>query len=139
MNTYELTIVLAGSMTEPKQKAVLDKIKKAVADSGGKVDKEDSWGKKQFAYPIKHEKEGYYFFFELTLPPDHANGIKRLIENDEQVARHLLIVKRDKVQVTSSKKVETPNSASTVAPETEKQSVDKEKKVVKSKRKARKK
>ena len=126
-------------MTEPKQKAVLDKIKKAVADSGGKVDKEDSWGKKQFAYPIKHEKEGYYFFFELTLPPDHANGIKRLIENDEQVARHLLIVKRDKVQVTSSKKVETPNSASTVAPETEKQSVDKEKKVVKSKRKARKK
>ncbi len=126
-------------MTEPKQKVVLDKIKKAVADSGGKVDKEDSWGKKQFAYPIKHEKEGYYFFFELTLPPDHANEIKRLIENDEQVARHLLIVKRDKVQVTSSKKVETQNSASTVAPETEKQSVDKEKKVVKSKRKARKK
>jgi len=118
-------------MPEPKQKAVLDKIKKAVADSGGKVDKEDSWGKKQLAYPIKHEKEGYYFFFELMLPPDHANGIKRLIENDEQVARHLLIRTQDKVQSTQGKK-ET-------APETEKQSVDKEKKVVKSKRKARKK
>ncbi|OGY10965.1 MAG: 30S ribosomal protein S6 [Candidatus Blackburnbacteria bacterium RIFCSPHIGHO2_12_FULL_41_13b] len=131
MNTYELTIVLTGSMPEPKQKAVLDKIKKAVADSGGKVDKEDSWGKKQLAYPIKHEKEGYYFFFELMLPPDHANGIKRLIENDEQVARHLLIRTQDKVQSTQGKK-ET-------APETEKQSVDKEKKVVKSKRKARKK
>lgn len=134
MNIYELTIVLAGSMPEPKQKAVLDKIKKAVADSEGKVDKEDSWGKKQFAYPIKHEKEGYYFYFEITLPPDRANGIKRLIENDEQVARHLLVVKSDKVQVTSSKKAETVNNASTVGKETEKKSVDKEKKVVKSKK-----
>lgn len=107
MNTYELTIVLAGSMAEPKQKAILDKIKKAVADSGGEIDKEDSWGKKQLAYPIKHEKEGFYFFFEITLLPSHANGIKRLIENDEQVARHLLVAKSDKVHVTSSNKTET--------------------------------
>lgn len=127
MNTYELTIVLAGSTPEPKQKAILDKIKKAVVDSGGKIDKEDSWGKKQLAYPIKHEKEGFYFFFEITLPPSHTNGIKRLIENDEQVARHLLVVK-SKTQITNSKKTATA-----------KQSVDKEKKVVKSKRKAGKK
>lgn len=96
MQNYELTVVLPGNMPEAKQKAVLEKIKKSIADSDGEVAKVDEWGKKTLAYPIKKEKEGYYYYLELSLPTERTAGINRLIVNDEQVLRHLLVVKNTK-------------------------------------------
>lgn len=121
MNTYELTVVLAGSMPEAKRSAVIDKIKKAVAGSDGSITKTDEWGKRELAYKISHEKEAFYYLLELSLPPDRTGGFKRLIENDEQVARHLLVVK------SKEKKTEEPKKEKVVDKKGKKKKIGKKK------------
>lgn len=91
---YELTFILPGELTEAKQKPLLEKLTKLIEKEGGKVLKEDKWGKKQLAYPIKKQSQGTYYYWELDLPPDIAGGINRTFELDEGILRHLLI-KRD--------------------------------------------
>lgn len=120
-------------MPDSKQKAVVDKIEKAVADSDGSVTKADEWGKKELAYKIKHEKEGFYYFFELSLPPDRTGGVNRMIENDEQVLRHLLVVKSTKsvkgnTSLASSGRVITTGETKEPKNEETKKPVDKGKK-----------
>lgn len=91
MAKYEFTLVLPVKQAEAKQKAVLEKVKKAVEEAKGKVEKEESWGKKTLAYPIDKQTEGVYFFLELSLPAEKVGEINRLVEMDEEVLRHLLV------------------------------------------------
>lgn len=91
MDKYGLTLVLSAKLKDTKQKEVLEKIKKAVSEAKGKVEKEESWGKKALAYPIDKQSEGVYFFLELELPSDKAGAISRLVEMEEEVLRHLLV------------------------------------------------
>ena len=58
---------------------------------GAKFTKEDAWGEKQLAYPIKREVSGFYqnFIFETdgSLPAD----LEKRINANEDVLRHLLL------------------------------------------------
>lgn len=91
MANYELTFILSGNLTEAKQKLLLEKLTKLIEKEGGKIAKEDKWGKKILAYPIKKQKEGLYFLWQLELPSEKAGGINRSFEIEEGVLRNLLV------------------------------------------------
>lgn len=105
MNYYELTIVLPGGFTDAKQNAALEKVKGLVDQSGGSISKTDKWGKRPLAYPIRKQMEGVYYLLELSLDPEKTNPISRIIDNDDQILRHL-IVRVDKLAVGSEEKIE---------------------------------
>ena len=86
MNDYELVVIL-----KEEGKEVLDKVKKAVTGTGGKVVKVDEWGKKDLAYPIKKQKEGVYFLLNLSISADKVGEFNKFLTTNEQVLRHLLI------------------------------------------------
>lgn len=90
MQTYELTLV-TPVLAEAKQKAFADKIAKLLGEAGGKVEKTDEWGKREFAYPIKKQREGVYYFYALSLDPDRISALNRVLQNDEEVLRHMVI------------------------------------------------
>lgn len=102
MNNYELTVVLPGGLTDAKQNATLEKIKGLVDQSGGSIAKTDKWGKRALAYPIKKQTEGVYYLLGLSLDPEKTNPISRIIENDDQILRHLMI-RVDKLDVPEEK------------------------------------
>lgn len=120
MNNYELTVVLPGTLAEAKQNAVLEKIKGLVKESGGDVVKLDKWGKRMLAYPIKKQKEGFFYLLNLELEAEKANPISHLLDHDDQVIRHLLV-----------------RSGKVVAPEPEKIEVEKKKEKVEKKKKTK--
>ncbi len=91
MRDYELALVLPGSTSPAKQKAIFDKIEKAIGDSGGKLGKAEEAGKKELAYPIKKEKQGIFFYAPLILPADKVKDFDRMLTTDEGVLRHLLV------------------------------------------------
>lgn len=91
MAQYELTFILSSSLTEAKQKTVLEKLGKIVEREGGKIVKEDKWGKRHLAYQINKQQEGSYFFWQLELPKDKTGVVNRAVEVEEDVLRHLLI------------------------------------------------
>ena len=88
---YELTLVLRGSLDDKKLADQLEKLEKILKDAQGKVNKREDWGKKILAQTVKKNKEGIYVFYHLELEEARVNPIARLIENEDNILRHLLI------------------------------------------------
>ena len=88
MRTYELVLVVKSSVKEADRKNLLEQIKGWLGKI--KVTKEDDWGQKALAYPIKKEDAGHYYQLFLegeTFPTDFET---RVLQNNN-VLRHLLL------------------------------------------------
>ena len=88
MRTYELVLVVKPSVKEADRKKLLEQIKGWL----GKITitKEEDWGQKALAYPIKKEDAGHYYQLFLegeTFPTDFET---RVLQNNS-VLRHLLL------------------------------------------------
>lgn len=103
-----MALVLPGTTTLAKQKAIFDKIEKAIADAGGKLGKAEEAGKKELAYPIKKERQGIFFYAPLSLPADKVKDFDRMLIVDEGVLRHLLVKTDSKVQSSNAKSSSKP-------------------------------
>lgn len=107
MQTYELTLILSGSFDEKKIKEQLTKFEKLVKDSNGLITNHEDWGKRTMAYPIKKNLEGYYVFYNLVLEELRVNPLARLLENDDNILRHLLVKTENKKKKTENIKQKT--------------------------------
>lgn len=68
MENYEGLFIIKPEIKEEDVKGVHKAITDSVSKNGGTVKKEENWGKKQLAYPVKKSKEGYYYKLEFTAP-----------------------------------------------------------------------
>lgn len=87
MNSYLLTLVLTADQTESERKALLDLVKKSM----DKINKEDAWGARDLAYPIKHQTKGYYIHFEFETDPKIAKTIDKTLKVEDDILRYLLV------------------------------------------------
>lgn len=78
-------------MEEKTRIALLDSLSKKLTASEGKVTKEDLWGVKTLAYPIKKQTSGYYAHFEIEADPKDAKAIDKSLKVEEDILRYLLI------------------------------------------------
>jgi ribosomal protein S6 len=88
MRTYELILVVKPSVKEADRKKLLEQVKEWLGKI--KVSKEEDWGQKALAYPIKKEDAGHYYQLFLegeTFPTDFET---RVLQN-KSVLRHLLL------------------------------------------------
>ena len=93
MRSYELALVFRPSLTEDKRKKLLAAIKAMLKDV--KFENELEWGQKALAYPIKHEKIGFYHILSLIADVIPADFEKKLLIQ-EDIIRHLLVRTKDK-------------------------------------------
>lgn len=88
MRNYQLVLVLKPSLKDADRKKTVDSVKSLLKDV--KI-KEEDWGQKPLAYPIRHENAGYYLNLLLevntVLPADLE---KRILANDD-ILRHLVL------------------------------------------------
>lgn len=91
MNSYYLTLVLKPDLEEKERKTLLDGMMKKLTADGGKVEKEDLWGVKDLAYPIKKQTKGFYAHYQLTADPKSARGLDKILKLEEDVIRYLLV------------------------------------------------
>jgi len=109
MRNYSLTLVLRQSLNEASRKKLLETVKDFV--KGAKFTKEDAWGEKQLAYPIKREVSGFYqnFMFQTdgSLPLD----LEKRINANEDVLRHLLLRNLDTKEKTNGVKASAKQSS----------------------------
>jgi small subunit ribosomal protein S6 len=93
---YELTVILADSVEDPKASA--DEIAEVARGLGAEVEKTDLWGKKRLAYPIKKQQEGFYALITFKISPDAIKELDRILSLRAVVLRHL-VVAADEEQV----------------------------------------
>ena len=91
MNSYLLTLVLKAEMDEKEKKALLDSMIKKLLGEDGKVEKEDLWGNKDLAYPIKKQTKGYIAHYEISADPKLAKDLDKTLKVEEDILRYLLI------------------------------------------------
>jgi small subunit ribosomal protein S6 len=95
MNGYELTMILDPDLTSENQKKLLEKFKKLIEDSKGKISKQDDLGKKELAYPINKKKNGAYFFWEVQTSAESIRQLDKKLKIEDGIMRHL-IIRKDK-------------------------------------------
>jgi small subunit ribosomal protein S6 len=92
MRAYELMVILDGELDEPVAQDWVKTVTDAVAAKGGRLHgKPDWWGKRRFAYEIKHKNDGYYVVFELVAEPGALDDLERSMRLADDVVRHKLI------------------------------------------------
>ena len=90
MENYEGLFIIKPDI---KEEAVLG-IQKIIADNvtkhSGAVKKEESWGKKQLAYPVKKFKEGYYYKLEFTAPTSSITKLEEAYRLNADILRTMI-------------------------------------------------
>lgn len=93
MNQYELTLVFRSNVESEQRNEILERLKgyiQAGNDTPAEIAVKE-WGKRQLAYPIKKEYEGYYVFIECNMAPQAVSNLERNILYTDQILRHLVV------------------------------------------------
>jgi small subunit ribosomal protein S6 len=95
MKEYELTVLIHPDL-EVDLDAPLAKVRDIITGAGGKITKEDNWGKKKLAYKINREDFAVYVYMDLELPADAPLKISNTLNITDEVLRYLLVKQDEK-------------------------------------------
>jgi len=93
MRKYEMTYLISDEVEEGNLNKVTGKIAGYIADAEGKIKKEDVWGRRKLAYPIKKEDFATYVTINFELPQDKVKGLEEDIKHTKGILRHMMIVR----------------------------------------------
>ncbi|HEX6799143.1 MAG TPA: 30S ribosomal protein S6 [Ktedonobacterales bacterium] len=96
---YDLGLIINPEAGDEQARAIVDRVTTTVADKGGQVVRVNAQGRRRLAYPIDHHRDGLYFFFDLIMQPDDVTELDRLLRVNEDVIRHLILVRDPRVVV----------------------------------------
>ncbi|MBI4312621.1 MAG: 30S ribosomal protein S6 [Chloroflexi bacterium] len=91
MQEYELVMVLSPDMDEETSTGVVNKVTQFITERGGALVKQDIWGLKRLAYPIKKYREGNYILTQFSVDPKHTRELEATLRLTPTVIRHLLV------------------------------------------------
>jgi small subunit ribosomal protein S6 len=90
MQEYELTVLIHPDRESELEKA-LESVRSLVTTNGGKVSKEDNWGKKKLAYRINKQDFAIYVLMDVELPAEAPLKISNALNISDDVIRYLLV------------------------------------------------
>ncbi len=89
MNQYEVAVLYDPQLEVDLSKAE-GKVKKLITDNGGKVIKEDNWGKRKLAYTISKQDHAVYVFYTVELPASGVQKVESTLNITDEVLRYLI-------------------------------------------------
>lgn len=87
MNSYALTLLIKPDLEEKARRQLLE----SVTQQMDGVKKEDLWGGRDLAYPIKKQNKAYYAHFEFEADPKSISSLDKSLKLEEDVLRYLLV------------------------------------------------
>jgi len=113
LRQYETGFVLSPALSEEETAQFVQQMAEIVAQKQGQMFKQDVWGKRRLAYPIKKFQEGVYVFFTYDGPGDVSGELERRFKQTDAVIRFMTVVKdpRDLARRKKKKRAEEPAPA----------------------------
>lgn len=90
MNNYEALFIIKPDLKEEDVKNVFKQINETVTKNGGEIKKEESWGKKQLAFPVKKFKEGYYYKLDFTAQGPSISKLEEIYKLNADILRAMI-------------------------------------------------
>lgn len=91
---YELGFILNPEVNEEQTGAILARISQLVTNYDGQIVRVNQWGRRRMAYPIEHNRDGYYIFIDMILTPETVAELDRTLKVSEDILRHM-VIRRD--------------------------------------------
>lgn len=92
---YELTYLVAGSLTDSELKKAQEAVQALVKKHKGTIKSEEVWGKKFLAYVIRQgstkHKEASYIHLVMEFAASKVSTFEKDVYLEDQVIRHLLV------------------------------------------------
>lgn len=129
MNQYETVFLISPNLEEEETTKIITQMADIISKKEGKMIKEDRWGKRKLAYPVKKFEEAFYVFFHYEGAPDVPFELERRFKQTEVILRFLTVRKETKENVRKKRK-SIPRAEESAAPleeeKVEKEEVDQE-------------
>ena len=91
MRHYEAVLIFDTAVEPQAIQASLDRALGVINDTEGTTGDIDRWGRRPFAYEVKHKREGYYVIVSFTGEPVTVAAIDRFLALADEVLRHKII------------------------------------------------
>lgn len=110
---YEMMYIIDSTVGEDGINKAMDRMKSTIVDFGGSIVKDNPWGQRRLAYPIKKRTEGYYVVLEFMLAPSKLKLLNADIRISLDILRHmtLRVPKAKLVQEAHDEKVAKQRAA----------------------------
>ena len=112
---YELGFILQPEVNEEQTRVVLDRVEQVVANHSGQIVRVNQWGRRRLAYPIQHNRDGFYVFIDMILTPETVIELDRTLKVSEDILRYM-IKRRDPKAVQKEREA---RAAAVAAPATQ--------------------
>lgn len=97
MRPYELVIIFDADLDDDTIRSIVERAMEQIGSGGGEPGPVDHWGKRRFAYELKHRWEGYYVVAQAKAEPDTIAGVDRALSLMDEVLRHRIVRVPDEV------------------------------------------
>jgi small subunit ribosomal protein S6 len=84
-------LIFDANLEEETIRAALDRFAGFIRDRGGNPGRVDRWGKRRFAYELRHRWEGYYVLLEATMEVEVEQELHRMLSLADEVIRHKVV------------------------------------------------
>ena len=91
MRPYEAMVIFDADLDEAVIRGVIERSLDIVRNGGGEPGGVDHWGKRRFAYELKHRWEGYYVVLQARAEPDAMDELGRVLTLADEVLRHKIL------------------------------------------------
>ncbi|HEX7633114.1 MAG TPA: 30S ribosomal protein S6 [Candidatus Saccharimonadales bacterium] len=89
MTQYEIAVLYHPDLEVDLTKAE-DRVKKILADNGGKITATDNWGKRKLAYNIKGNEHAVYVIYTVEMPGASVAKVESTLNITDEVIRFLI-------------------------------------------------
>ena len=91
MRPYEVMVIFDADLEEEAVRSAVDRATQLIQSKGAELGYVDFWGKRRFAYRLKHRWEGYYVVFQAKAEPAAMDELHRSLSLADEVLRHKIL------------------------------------------------
>ncbi len=91
MRPYEVMIIFDADLEEETIRAAVSRYVQLIESRGAQPGHIDHWGKRRFAYELKHRWEGYYVVLQARAEAQAMEELHRVLSLADEVIRHKVL------------------------------------------------
>ncbi len=96
MRHYEITLIVHPDQSSQVD-TMMDKYKEIITAAGGQVHREEDWGRKHLAYPIKKIYKAHYLMMNIECDQDTLDKLSYNFRFNDAILRNLVIAKKEAI------------------------------------------
>ncbi len=91
MRPYEVMFIFDADLDEETIRSAVARYSELIESKGAEPGPIDFWGKRRFAYELKHRWEGYYVVLQAKAEPAAMEELHRVLSLADEVLRHKIL------------------------------------------------